>query len=80
MSKAIVIFGAVMLGVFLAMLATHHQQPQQVQQVQNVPATFTWEGTTWNCAQVAQWNQQYGAYEPDGTPIPYEVIGHCTLP
>lgn len=39
--------------------------------------TFTWEGVTWDCGQVNAWDQQYGAYEPDGTPIPYEVVISC---
>lgn len=41
--------------------------------------TFTWEGVIWDCGQVNTWNSQYGAYEPDGTRIPYEVILHCDM-
>lgn len=44
------------------------------------PAAFTWAGKTWDCAQVAAWDRRYGAYEPDGTPVPYEVAARCTLP
>lgn len=39
--------------------------------------TFTWEGTTWDCGQVQAWDAQYGAYTPDGAPIPYEVVLSC---
>lgn len=36
-----------------------------------------WNGETWDCGKVKLWYQSYGAYEPNGTPIPYEVIGLC---
>lgn len=44
------------------------------------PASVTWDGKAWDCAQVAAWDRRYGAYEPDGTPVPYEVAARCTLP
>lgn len=44
------------------------------------PAAFTWDGRTWDCAQVAAWERRYGAYEPDGTPVPYEVDAGCAVP
>jgi hypothetical protein len=46
---------------------------------QQAPAegTFTWGGVTWDCGQVNAWDYQYGAYEPDGAPIPYEVVLAC---
>ena len=39
--------------------------------------TFTSDGTTWNGPEVMAWDRQYGAYEPDGTPIPYAVVIGC---
>lgn len=63
---------AIAVAVALSSRPPAPASPQQASE-----GTFTWEGTTWDCAQVNAWDYQYGAYEPDGTPIPYEVVASC---
>lgn len=73
------IIGAVIVGfTVMALISSHHDgQQAPAQEPVQQSSTFTWEGVTWDCNQVNQWNQQYGSYEPDGTPIPYEVTLNC---
>lgn len=64
------------LAVMAGMTGNFSSPPQPpVQQY----STFTYEGVTWNCNQVEAWDQQYGAYEPDGTPIPEYVVLGCDV-
>lgn len=44
------------------------------------PPSFTWDGRAWDCARVAAWDRREGPYEPDGAPVPYEVISGCSAP
>lgn len=68
----------VLVVLFVAYMVTRPSAPQLTPAPQQTAqSTFTWEGTTWDCGQVAAWDAQYGAYEPDGTPIPYEVVTGC---
>ena len=68
--------------VAISLIITGLLWPKPVSyQIPAVPAvsTFTYEGVTWDCGQVETWNQQYGAYIPDGTRIPEYVVLHCDM-
>lgn len=81
-TERIVIATVIGLALLVAavVLLSRTSQPAAPSPQWSYPATFTWEGTTWDCGQVDNWNSQYGAYEPDGTPIPEEVVLGCDTP